>query len=173
MLEILSERAVRMHRDYLNELLLRRSIFEKSYPNGVLNSYIKGKGLARGERESMRELDNEISAHKIFFNSFSNIKYQHSEIVKKQYGDISHLLNEVFRVCMASEGDFVYIVMQRGRVEVCACKAKCEPPAEPILAVDICEHVYFLDYGFEKEKFLCSLLPYLSLPKIDQFSKSC
>ena len=42
-------------------------------------------------------------------------------------------------------------------------------PFEPILAVDICEHVYFLDYGFDKERFLCRFLPYLSLSKIDQF----
>lgn len=173
MVEILSERAVQMHRDYLNELILRRSIFEKSYPNGVFDSYIRGRGLASDERERMRELDKQISAHKIFFDSFSNIKYQHSELVKKQYGDVSHLLNEVFRVCMASDGGFVYIVMQRGRVEICARKEKSEPPAEPVLAVDICEHVYFLDYGFDKEKFLCRILPYLSLCKIDQFSKSC
>lgn len=171
--EILSERAVKMHKDYLNELILRRSIFEKSYPNGVTDSYIKASGLVRGERERMRGLSNQILAHQIFFDSFSANRYQHSDIVNKQYGDITHLLNEVFRLCMASEGGFVYIGIERGRVEMCACKEREKAPFEPILAVDICEHVYFLDYGFDKERFLCRFLPYLSLSKIDQFYKSC
>ena len=122
--EILSERAVKMHKDYLNELILRRSIFEKSYPNGVVDSYIKGSGLVRGERERMRGLSNQILAHQIFFDSFSANRYQHSDIVNKQYGDITHLLNEVFRLCMASEGVFVYIGKERGRVEMCACKER-------------------------------------------------
>ena len=172
MFEVLSERAIQMHKDYLNSLMLRRSIFEKSYPNGVFEANIKGKGIARIERDRMRELDFEISAHQIFFDSFSNSRYQHSDVVRRQYGDISYLMNEVFGMCMSKPSGFVYIVMQRGRVEVLAGEDKTEMPKDTVLAVDNCEHVYFLDYGFDKERFLCRLLPYLSLAKIDQFSKS-
>ena len=172
MLDVLSERAVQMHKDYLNDLILLRSIFEKSYPDGICSSKLRARNLINSEREKMQELSSQISSHQLFFSSFSENKYEHSEVVKKQYGDISHLLNEVFRACMANEGGFVYIAMQRGRVEVLECREKNKPPIEPILAVDNCEHVYFLDYGFDKEKFLYRLLPYLSLSKIDQFSKS-
>lgn len=169
MFDVLSERAVQMHKDYLNDLILRRSIFESSYPNGVTHSYMRGKTLIDSEREKMRELSNRINAHKLFFDSFGENKYEESELVKQQYGDVSHLLNEVFKACMSSEGGYIYIVKQRGQIEVLKCGENIEPRLKPVLAVDNCEHVYFLDYGFDKERFLYRLLPYLSLSKIDQF----
>ena len=36
----------------------------------------------------------------------------------------------------------------------------------PILAVDVCEHTYFMDYGFDKQRYLIQSLPYLNLAKL-------
>ena len=37
---------------------------------------------------------------------------------------------------------------------------------EPVLAVDMYEHAYFNDYGFEKEKYLRTSLEYLDLERL-------
>ena len=36
----------------------------------------------------------------------------------------------------------------------------------PLLAVDLFEHSYFIDYGFEKEKYLSSALSNLNLSRL-------
>ena len=39
-------------------------------------------------------------------------------------------------------------------------------PYLPLVCIDVCEHAYFLDYGFDKERYLKSALPYLDITKL-------
>ena len=32
--------------------------------------------------------------------------------------------------------------------------------------VDVCEHAYFMDYGYNRERYLLSSLPYLDIAKL-------
>ena len=42
---------------------------------------------------------------------------------------------------------------------------------EPLLAIDLWEHAYFSDYGFDKKRYVKNLLPYINLDKINNFYK--
>ena len=35
-----------------------------------------------------------------------------------------------------------------------------------VRAIDVCEHAYFADYGFDKQRYLISALPYLDITKL-------
>ena len=37
---------------------------------------------------------------------------------------------------------------------------------EPRLAIDLCEHAYFIEYGFDKERYLEDLLRHLDLSRL-------
>ena len=39
-------------------------------------------------------------------------------------------------------------------------------PAPPALAIDVSEHAYFLDYGFDKQRYIMAALPFLDLSKL-------
>ncbi len=173
MKEVLSARAKEMHIEQLRDYKLRLSIFEKSYPgvSALPNALLGRLGLPRSERERLVHLRNIISAHELFFSSFSDNKYNRSELASRQYGDISHLLNSIYRLCMDNYGGFVYIFARGRRIELEHRSEGDAPSYSPILAIDNCEHVYFLDYGFDKKAFLTRLLPYLSLSKIDEICK--
>ena len=173
MKEVLSTRSIELHKEYLREQRLKLSIFEKSYPGivGLPNSRLGALRLPRREKEQIVALRNRVNAHELFFSSFLETKYNESEIVKRQLGDISYLLNRVYKLCMDSYGGIVYIVV-KGKGVFLEHKTEDEEPSNlPVLAIDNCEHTYFLDYGFNKEEFLSRLLPYLALSKIDEFYK--
>ena len=63
---------------------------------------------------------------------------------------------------------FVFVYAFGERIEVKGfydCKSAFRF-GTPTLAIDVCEHVYFMDYGFDKERYLVSSLPYLDISKL-------
>ena len=74
-MNFLSERNIEMHKEYLNTLLCRYKIFEKSYPelSGKDISQIYRTKIINSERDAAIKLLSEILAHKIYFSSFNVI----------------------------------------------------------------------------------------------------
>ena len=166
----LSEEAIELHKEYLRTLKYRYSILEKSFPeiNGLALQLIAK--IRHNYKDETLSLKTEILCHELFFNSFGS-SYQSSLAVKKWYGSEAAFLYEVFNICKSSSAPFLIINKERGRVNVNLIKETTQllKIAKPLLAIDLCEHAYFLDYGFDREGYLNNLLPRINLAILDNF----
>ena len=166
----MSEESIAMHREYLRNKRLRYSIFESSIPT-LKGAEIRGvlrMRLKQYDRRDALSLLTEIKLHDLFFSSFSSARFPHSDLVCDGWGNEAAFLNEIFRVGMTLGCGFVCIYFLGARITVrgfvnCLDVFKF---GEPLLALDVFEHAYFMDYGFDKERYLISALPYLDITKI-------
>ncbi len=166
MLRFLSEDTLRLHREHIEKRRLEYSIFEKSIGG------IKGKELSElkrmrfCDREEVLKLKCEIIAHDLYFSSFGNA-HESSEMIRRSYHTEASFIYEVQTECCKADGGFIFIYTD-GRCVRMACGAPTlllRLP-EPRLALDLCEHAYFLDYGFDREAYIRNALKYLNLNKI-------
>ncbi len=170
MTDFFSEDNIALHKEYLRIKRLKYSIFEKSIRG------IKGKDvtdilrmrLDRMEKSEILYLLSEITLHNIFFDSFTDCKYCNVDRSDRKYKSSYDLLNDIYRKAMSVEHGFVTVSLRREGINVCASESYIEllKYEIPVLALDVCEHAYFYDYRFDKEKYLLTALPYINLSKI-------
>ncbi len=170
MTDFFSEDSIILHNEYLRIKKLKYSILEKSIKG------IKGKGvtdilrmrLNKAEKSEILQLLPEIILHDIFFDSFTDCKYCNIDSPGNRYKSSYGLLNDIYREAMSISHGFVTVSLCRGEINVSASENYVEllQYEMPILSVDVCEHAYFYDYRFDKERYLLNALPYLNLSKI-------
>ena len=168
-MDFLSENNIEMHKSYLNGLMLNYNIFEKSYPElvsldiaGIYKTRIK-----YSEKEKAAALLSEIIAHKIYFSSFSRQNLV-SERITKEFGSIAEFLYEISEACSKVKTGFLLIYDLHGRVGLyCGDEyQKVLGEKNVILALDLCEHAYFYDYGFERKKYVMNAISHFDLRKL-------
>ena len=168
--EFLSEESIAMHSEYVRGKRLKYSIIESSVMGlhglSVLDIY-RLKMTDRDRRDSISLLT-EIRLHEIFFSSFISSRYPHSDMVVRAYGSEASFLNELYRLCLLQHYGFVCVYQRRGKISADGFSdlENAFTHGEPLLAIDVCEHAYFLDYGFDKERYLVSALPYLDIARL-------
>ena len=168
--EFLSEENIALHCEYLRNKRLKYSILEGSIPalKGANVRDVLRMRLKQYDRRDALVLLPEIKVHELFFSSFSSARFPHSDLVCDGWGNEAAFLNEIFSVGMALRCGFVCIYFSGSRIIVRGfddCLDVFEF-GEPQLAIDVFEHAYFMDYGFDKERYLISALPYLDITKI-------
>ena len=165
----LTEENIMIHKEYMRTLRLRHSILEKSVPQ------IKGKSVFEIEKMRLNSsikddaLPNlrEYLAHEIYFNSFENARHS-SPAVKDYYSSYEAFLYEIYLVAMNESCGFVFVFIdERGRPIICHNNANKRVKFMPKIAIDISEHAYFLDYRFDKERYLRSALANLNISLLD------
>ena len=167
----LSEESIALHKEYVRDLKLRYSILEKSIDG------IKGKNCneilsLRLERDCARDimmLLPEIELHNMFFSSFSINANNTSSVVRKQYGNESEFLSEMYKAGMSLNHGFLAVLQNRSKLEILPVFDYFDVVGKGrlVIALDICEHVYFSDYGFNKKAYLINAIRYLNLSRID------
>ena len=155
------------HEEYLRNQRLRLSIFEKSYPQIVGKDYkaLTGIRLPKGEREELLKIKKDILSHEVFFSSFG-VSNEKCEAVKKQYGSEASFLYLLFCECNKCDGNFLYVYTDRTGGVRYTVDGGAFVDFSPVLAVDLCEHAYFYDYGFDRSKYLKAALSEINLLKI-------
>ena len=171
MTHFLSEENIDLHREYVRQKRLKYSIIEGSIPElrgAEVNDICRMKISARDKADAI-DLLSEITAHEIFFSSFSTVQYPRSELIANAYGSEANFLNHLYRRCLLQRYGFVFIYAVGDRIAVkeFSDTENAFRHGTPILAIDVCEHTYFLDYGFDKERYLLSSLPYLDISKLN------
>ena len=166
----LSEENINLHRDYVNVKRLKYSIIESSVPalrGAEIQDVYRMKIRERDKRDAL-DLLSEISAHDVFFSSFSQSQFPRSEMVRAEYGSEANFLNLLYKHAMKLPYGFVLVYLIGGRIKVLSTAdfVSALRYELPLLAIDACEHSYFMDYGFDKERYLLSLLPYLDIAKL-------
>ncbi|MBQ2793105.1 MAG: hypothetical protein IJF05_00215 [Clostridia bacterium] len=165
---ILSEEAIKRHREYARNLRLKYSILQKS--ETIFNSlnirdipWQKLKPDLAGEAFSLLS---ELSLHECFFASFSEKELLPLPPSVREYESAAELLNHLYRLAYTdNDGGFLVVYKSRGKTVV----GRIFPPYRelltftPLLAIDLYEHTYFSDYGFERGGYLVAALSHLNL----------
>lgn len=172
----LSEESVLIHKEYLRNLKLRYSILTKSI-EGINRKNTKEVLRMRLPAKDAREILSllpEIELHDIYFSSFSEKTNQTSEVVRSRFRSEGAFLNELYRLGIALDHGFVVVNRKWDRIEALALNdyTACFTLGDPILALDVCEHSYFSDYGFDKKRYMINSLEHLDLGKIDAMMES-
>ena len=172
MLSFLIGDAAEAHREYLRTLKLKYSILEKSIDGiaGKTLSEIQLKRLSLKDREDVVKLYTDIRLHEIYFSSFSDKKFSASALAREKYGSESALLNLIYKKAMSLPFGFVSVRVERGSILVDAESENFEHfrYGEPELAIDLAEHAFFQDYGFNKERYLIEALEFLDLSRLEK-----
>lgn len=168
--QFLSEENINLHREYIRQKRLKYSIIESSVRGlrGAEISDIYRIKMSDRDRADSIELLTEIKLHDVYFTSFSPTRYQRSERVAHAYGNEAAFLNELYRLCLSLRYGFVCVYLLGGRIFARGFDdyESAFRFGDPLLAIDVCEHVYFMDFGFDRERYLFSSLPYLDIAKL-------
>lgn len=171
MLCFLSEDNILNHREHLKTIRLKYSVLEKSFPSisGIQPKEIVNIPLSREDKEQVLLTNIYIKSHETYFSSFSEIA-KPSDILRKYYGSEDKFCYELLETCRKSDNTFIYIIKDsRGR-PLSVTREECKYPyirTEPLLALDLYEHAYFSDYGFDKEKYLRSMIAHLNFCRLE------
>lgn len=171
MRRFLSEDNILIHKEYMRTLRLRHSIFEKSIPE------IKDKNILDIEKMRLEPsvksdiLSNyqEYYAHHLYFNSFGLVSLV-PPIIKKCYTSVESFLYEVYLVASKKEHGFVYVFSDGvNTIKILHSDDIRKNRFLPRLSIDISEHAYFLDYRFEKDKYIRAAISNLNLSLLDNY----
>ena len=167
-MRFVSERALALHKMHIEEEKVRLALYEKTYPD-IVNNGIKGVLRSRyKEKREILKMALNIRCHELYFSSFDK-HYTMSSSVRSTYGTEASFLYEIRKYATKCDKDFIFIysdgekVFLRGDDEVGLLKAFGN-----VLVIDLKEHSYFLDYGFDREEYVRRLLPHLNLSILDK-----
>lgn len=168
--EFLSDDSISLHHSYMKNTYLKYSILKKGREElgGANLEQIPHLRIPRSEREQAHLLLSELESHKCYFDSFG-VSGKRCESIRKCFGSEDVLLYEILETAKATDQGFVYIYADGGKVKIKAqnpCSAFLR--SRPILALDLCEHAYFLDYAFDRESYLRAAISRLNLEKLDK-----
>ena len=167
----LSEQTIFAHREYVRTLRLKYSILEDGIPeikNADINKIFTAKIDKNDKREALARLA-EITCHDMYFSSFEAECGIRSSLARHQYGSEDALAMCILHEGMKKDIKFISIGIKQGRISIHASR-EYQTHFEvhtPKLMIDVEEHAYFWDYGFDKERYLKSALEYLNLSKLD------
>ena len=175
-MKFLSNESIVRHKAYLHERKLLLSVLYKSSPE------ICGKGgveIMRSKRtlkygEEALELISEIELHELYFRSFSDLLAP-SLPVRERFGSEANFLYELEMLSRAERCGFLLVYADsKNKLSFCIENGYeiLFSKIKPLLAIDLWEHAYFYDYGFDRKKYLKSALASLDFGKINDFYKS-
>ena len=159
---------IRYHIDYYKLLKAKFSIYQKSIPelNDTNFKEIKNMGLNRQLAAEIRELFAEMKSHEIYFSSFTTQQTVNASILK-HYSSKEAFLYDVLCCSVNSKSNFVYVGMFKNKPVITDNAIESFDLYDVKLAVDISEHAYFLDYRFDRERYIKNALTHLNLIKLD------
>ena len=169
MRSFLTEENILIHREYMKTLRLKHSIMEKSFPE------IKDKSVFEIEKmrlpisckeEILENLKDYIS-HELYFRSFSQ-SISVPDVIKMRYSSPEAFLYEIYLLASEKKQGFIYVLItNKGVPEILHSDDIKRMRWMPRLALDISEHSYFLDYRFEKDRYIRSAISNMNLSLLD------
>lgn len=164
-LPFVSELSFGEHFAYRRRLAARLSLLKKSFPGKeALGTEEILSARLFGVQRQMLPLAREILLHDVYFSSFSEGREKASPALRR-YASAAAFRYELLQTARQARDGFLCIFSDRrgeGRFEIAS------PPdfafsVCPCLAVDLAEHAYFYDFGFDREKYLVEAISRLNL----------
>ena len=162
----LSAENIKKHLEHLRTLRLKYSVLEKSVPEIAKRDILEISKLRISSqiREEATRLLWNIRSHELFFDSFTDRPtWTNKEISREK------LMYDILQMSYDKDYGFIYIYNDRnGRIKI---SHSIEYDGAfvtytPGLCIDVCEHVYFCDYGFKKDRYVGGALSYLNTGKL-------
>jgi hypothetical protein len=167
-MRFLSERAISLHKNYVESERLRLSALRKGCP---ALSEMSAREVLRSRFKDKREVASvmlNIRCHELYFSSFGK-HYSSSRIVREVCGSEATFLYDIQRIMMETQEKFLFVCSsQKGIRTICGDEFALLRLDGNILAIDLSGHAYFLDYGFDKLAYIKNLLPYFDLSLLDK-----
>lgn len=164
-LPFVSELSFGEHFAYRRRLAARLSLLKKSFParesldtREILTAHL------RGAERQMLPLAREILLHDVYFSSFSEGREKASPALRRYASDAAFRYELLQTARQARDGFLCIFSDRRGDV-----RSEIASPPDfafsvcPCLAVDLAEHAYFYDFGFDREKYLVEAISRLNL----------
>ena len=173
--EFLSEESVAAHREYLYKKKVEYSILELSEPKlsgASFEKIIKMRLDKELKREAYRKKRN-IDLHELYFFSFTE-KRGENITLPQGYRSTAELQYHIFTVATEEEchSDFLTVLFDTRTGGLRPTTERDVGSGEiPVLAIDLAEHAYFSDYGFEREEYVKAAVARLDLRKISDFAE--
>ncbi len=172
----LSQENVLKHKDYLKDAKLRFSVLEKSYPliKGLDLRGIESLRILREVKNEAERLKGEIILHELYFDSFSD-KFYKCEAARNSFGSEANFLYEI-ETCVMKSAECGFVVVffdgkNRLNFRFGADLTDVLMKYTPLLSIDVWEHAYFSDFGFDRKRYLKNALSHLNFDKINDFCK--
>ncbi len=169
MRSFLTEENILIHKEYMKNLRLKHSIMEKSFPEIKDKSIfdIEKMRLPISCKEEVLENLKEYLSHELYFRSFSQSNII-PDIIKSRYSSPEAFLYEIYLLASEKKQGFIYVFAgNRGVPEIIHSDDIKRMKLMPKLALDISEHAYFLDYRFEKDRYIRSAISNINLSLLD------
>ena len=166
----LSKDNILKHREYMDNLRCKHSVMEKSIPEimGKKPCEIYRMRLKRSVKQEILPLLINYYSHMTFFDSFSKNDVRHPEI-KRYFSSEDDFCYRALEYAKGIEYGFLYVYKdRRGNIKFVSSEEPNDIYAvtEPVLALDVCEHVYFADYGYRREEYLKAAIARLDIAKL-------
>ena len=162
MRNFLSDEAIRRHREYVETLKRAYSFYQNGIPELSTASPAELSRRKYREKERIVALYNELRLHEIFFNSFRTEGEEYPNGFSPT--ELSTLRYRLYDTCMSAKGGFV--ILKRHGKEIRVEHVSNFETSDAELAIDMCEHAYFLDFGFDKTSYIVSLIPKLRMSRL-------
>ena len=167
----LSEDNINRHIGYLKDLGLKYSILVKSEPllEGKKPWEIRSLKINRAVKCEAISYINEMTLHKVYFSSFSEISGK-CEKIRKIFTSKEGLSHKIYEMTKDKHYGFIYIIINNSSMpEILFCNDFNEiiMTHEPVLALDLCEHSYFADYSFNRERYIKNALQYFNYNRLE------
>ena len=168
----LSEEGLSAHVAYYERLKLEYSILEVSEPSlrGVAFTDIPFLHIDRNLCSEAYEKRRRIDLHELYFSSFAE-REARCDYIPPSFRSVAEMAYELFCLAVESESaDFLVVTGDRmtGRVDF-TVQRRLFKRQLPLLALDLCEHAYFGDYGFSREKYLKNAVSHLDFSRVSRF----
>ena len=129
---------------------------------------IKRARIEKALKEEILNLLFEIEAHELFFTSFSEKNTKCREL-RDSYSSEEAFLYEVYECAAKCDDKFLLVCRDnRGLIRILNFKEYADeyPKNAAYLSLDVCEHTYFLDYGFDRDRYLKNSISHLCISKL-------
>ena len=166
----LSEGNIKRHLEHLRTLRLQYSILLKSYPELIGREIKDSLRLCsdKGVRSDLQKLYFNIKSHELFFDSFYPVECRSVDRIPGYSSPDSFLYD---LLCLAKEEQYGFAFAfadTRGDIKIALSNGDDGAFIRytPLLALDLYEHSYFNDYGFDKERYVRAALTKLDISRL-------
>lgn len=160
----LSEENLTIHKREVDTARARLSIYEKSLSEIVGQDIrrVRSMRIDSDYKQDIMRLKRYIMLHDAYFSSFSD-RASFPRGIKKFYPSRDSLIFECKEIVQREKYGFLCFFKTQGAPKI-AVMSEDTPSLfdTPSLAVEISEHAYFLDYIFERDRYLSASLERLN-----------
>ncbi len=171
-MDFLTEENIAMHKEQLRLTELRYSIITDSIPilKSVNIKEIRRQKISNRDKLDAERLLGDVLAHRRFFSSFSPQGGKDHPYIRRFFGSLSSLQNRMYELAMSQDIGFMALSVYHDQLWVDYARDGAELfiRAEPILVIDLWEHAYFYDYGFDRERYLLRAITHLDFDKLNE-----